>query len=317
MTRFFLYSKSRKFGRASPRRAGEARRGLLATASLPLLLLAAACAGFAPPGPPEPPLPYPPAARERMLRIALAEWEDWGRRERASWAAPSSPARAPAEADPANFPRVLAYWRALDDDRGAVARNRPFYVAALSGNAAPASGGGGLWRDPAWSAAFVSFVLRGAGVDRREFPPDAAHGGYVDALVRDAERFPALAPFVPREPGGYAPRPGDLVCADRGPDPIAHWRERAADRGRFRPMHCDIVVEAGPGSVLAVGGNLGDAVVRTRFPVDGSGYLLPPPPGGPVPFAVFENRLGRLPPWGGGPEAPPPSPPPPAGSPRS
>ncbi|CAA9275218.1 MAG: hypothetical protein AVDCRST_MAG08-3404 [uncultured Acetobacteraceae bacterium] len=266
------------------------------------LSLVAACAVTQPP--PEPPLPYPPAARQRMLRIALAEWEDWGRRERTPGAAA---APAPDEADPANFPRVLAYWRALGDDEGAVARNRRLYAAALSGG----GGGAALWREPAWSAAFVSFVLRGAGVDRREFPPDAAHGTYVDALIRDAEQFPALAPFVPREPEVYAPRPGDLVCADRGPNPIAHWRQRAADNGRFRPMHCDIVVETGPGSVLAVGGNVGDAVSRTRFPADASGYLLPPPPGGPVWFAVFENRLGRLPPWGDSLAPPPP------GSPRS
>jgi hypothetical protein len=274
---------------------------------LPLL---AACAGV-PPAPPEPPLPYPPAARERMLRIALVEWEEWGRRDRI---AGDPPAAATPEADPANFPRVLAYWRAVDEDGGAVARNRPRYAAAVAAGGGAARPAVALWQEPAWSAAFISFVLRGAGVDRREFPPDAAHGAYVDALVRDAERFPDLAPFVPREPAAYAPRPGDLACADRGPDPIDHWRQRAADRGRFRPMHCDIVVEAGPGFVLMVGGNLGDAVVRTRFPADGSGYLLPPLPGNPVWFAVFENRLGRLPPWGGDRPVPPP---PDLGSPRS
>jgi hypothetical protein len=241
-----------------------------------------------------------------MLRIVSAEWEGWGRREHVP-GAPAPP--GPAEVDPANFPRVLAYWRALDDDGGAVARNRPLYGAALSGRPE----GGALWREPPWSAAFVSFVLRGAGVDRREFPPSAAHGAYVDALVRDAERFPALAPFVPREPELYAPRPGDLACADRGPDPITHWRQRAADNGRFRPMHCDIVVETGPGFVLAIGGNVQDAVTRTRFPADAAGYLLPQPPGGAVWFAVFENRLGRLPPWGDGPAAPPQT----LGSPRS
>ena len=276
------------------------------TTSFLLLLPFAACA-VAPP-PPGPPLPYPPSARERMLRIAAAEWDDWGRREHVPGAAA---APAPAEAAPANFPRVLAYWRALDDDAGAVSRNRPLYADALSGR----PGGGALWREPPWSAAFVSFVMRGAGVDRREFPPSAAHGDYVDALVRDAERFPALAPFVPREPRAYAPRPGDLACADRGPDPIADWRRRAADGGRFRPMHCDIVVETGPGFVLAVGGNVGDAVTRTRFPADAAGYLLPQPPGSPVWFAVFENRLGRLPPWGGPAVAAPAAPPP--GSPRS
>ena len=290
-------------GARRPRCSGKAFRRLR---SLPtcLLPLVAACAVGSPP--PEPPLPYPPAARERMLRIALAEWDDWGRRERAPGGIPAAaPTEADSEADPANFPRVLAYWRALDGDEGAVGRNRRLYAAALSGGA----DGGALWREPAWSAAFVSFVLRGAGVDRREFPPAAAHGTYVDALVRDAERFPALAPFVPREPENYAPRPGDLVCADRGPDPISHWRQRAADGGRFRPMHCDIVVGTGPGFVLAVGGNLGDAVARTRFPADAAGYLLPQPRGAPVWFAVFENRLGRLPPWGDDDPAPPPPPP--------
>ena len=38
-------------------------------------------------------------------------------------------------------------------------------------------------------------------------------------------------------------------------------------------------------------------------------YLLPQPPGGPVWFAVFENRLGRLPPWGGSATSPAGSPP--------
>lgn len=293
MPRFKLYSLFRV---SAGRRFGRPRRNTKAAPPLLLLLLplVAACA-VAPP-PPEPPLSYPPAARQRMLRIALAEWEEWGRREHA----PGAPAaRVPAESDPANFPRVLAYWRALEDDEGAVARNRRLYAAALSGRG-PGDGGEGpaLWREPAWSAAFVSFVLRGAGVDRREFPPDAAHGTYLDALIRDAERFPGLAPFVPREPQTHAPRPGDLVCADRGPNPITHWSQRAADRGRFRPMHCDIVVGAGPGFVLAVGGNVGDAVSRTRFPADASGYLLPQPPGSPAWFAVFENRLGHLPPWG-------------------
>jgi hypothetical protein len=300
MLRFKLWFQPRGGATGLPE-ARTGRRRAMAT-MIPFALVAAACA--VPPPRPEPPLPYPPAARQRMLRIALAEWEEWGRRERmpgfVAIGATASP--APAEADPANFPRVLAYWRALDDDEGGIARNRRRYAAALSGRAE----GEALWQEPAWSAAFVAFVLRGAGVDRREFPADAAHGTYVDALIRDAGRFPALAPFVPREPHSYAPRPGDLVCADRGPNPISHWAQRAADAGRFRPMHCDIVVEAGEGFVAAVGGNVGDAVSRTRFPADEFGYLLALPAGSPVVFAVFENRLGRLPPWGGGSAPPPP-----------
>ncbi len=277
---------------ATPAGAPRARarwRWLLALAAL---LPVAACA--APPRPPEPPLPYPPAARERMLRIAIQEWRDWGALV-VEAGAPRAPPASQPETRPENFPRVLAYWRALDDDEGAVARNRPLYRAALAGR----SEGATLWQEPFWSAAFVSYVMRAAGVDRAEFPPAAAHAAYVDALVGNALRFPAAAPFLPHGPAERAPRPGDLICADRGGrPPLRHWRERLADGGRYRPMHCDIVVGAAPGVVEAIGGNVRDAVTLTRFPADASGYLLPQAQGTPVWFAVFENRLGCLPPWG-------------------
>ncbi len=110
---------------------------------------------------------------------------------------------------------------------------------------------------------------------------------------------------MPREVSEYAPVAGDLVCADRSARPLRSWRDRAADGGRFRPMHCDIVVAAGPGVVEAVGGNVRDAVTRARFPADDAGRLLPLPPGNPTWFAILENRLGRLPPWGAAPERSP------------
>jgi hypothetical protein len=249
----------------------------------------------------EPPLSYPPAARERMLRIAEAEWRDWG--SRIAEADRPAPADA-AETRPENFPRILAYWRAVDrDGPGAVARNRPLYQAALRGEAA------GLWTEPYWSAAFVSYVMRSAGVDRAEFPDAAAHATYVDAMIAQAARYPALAPFIPHGVAERAPQPGDLICADRsaGRGRLTDWRQRAADQGRFRPMHCDIVVSTAPGLIGAIGGNVRDAVTLTRFPADESGYLLPRAPGAGVGwFAVFENRLGCLPPWStpGGPPCP-------------
>jgi hypothetical protein len=243
-------------------------------------LLVCACAAPVPAPMVEPPLAYPPAARERMLRIALAEWEEWG--AQSSDAAPQG-----AESDAAGFPRVLAYWRAVPEGAGPIARNRARFRA----------GSADLWREPAWSAAFISFVLRSAGVDAREFPPSAAHAFYLDALLLDAQRFPATAPFVPHDVAARAPRVGDLVCADRSAAPIASWRQRANDDGRFRPMHCDIVVRTAPGRVEAVGGNVRDAVTLSVFATDAQGRLLPRPRGEPRFFAVFENRLGRLPPW--------------------
>ena len=257
-----------------------ARGGLVSRNAFLALLALGACTPIAPV---EPPLSYPPSARERILRIAVAEWRDWG----SIIINAGPPQSAPAESRTDNFPRVLAYWRAVPDDEGAIARNRALYR----------EGSAQLWAEPAWSAAFISYVMRTAGVDGREFPPSAAHSNYVDALVVDAARFPDAAPFVPHDPAGYAPRAGDLVCADRSDAPIRSWRDRAADAGRFRPMHCDIVLRVRPGHVEAIGGNLQDAVSLARFPTDASGALLPRPAGGATWFAVFENRLGRLPPF--------------------
>jgi hypothetical protein len=272
--------------------------------ALALVLLAplalAACATSAPQQAAgiAPPLPYPPSVRERLLRIALAEWQDWGRVVVDAAVPHRPPPRGAAplagpEADLANFPRVLAYWRATEDGQGAIARNRARYAEAL----AHPGLNEGLWSEPAWSAAFISYVMRGAGVDAREFPPSAAHAFYVDAMLADAARFPATAPFLPHDWAGYAPQPGDLVCGDRSKRPLAGWQARMAEIGQFRPMHCDIVVAAGGGVVQAVGGNVGDAVTLSRFAADAQGRLMPRPPGSPIWFAVFENRLGRLPPW--------------------
>ena len=137
-------------------------------------------------------------------------------------------------------------------------------------------------------------MIGAAGVDTPEFAPDAAHARYLDHLDALAAAYPALAPFLPRDPARYAPEPGDLVCRDRSSRPLRDWAERAAERGQFRPMHCDIVITANSGVVEAVGGNVSDTVALARWAMDAQGLLLPDP----RPFLVImENRLGRTPPF--------------------
>lgn len=241
----------------------------------------------------QPPLSYPPAARDRMLRLAAAEWQDWG----CVTVGLPGPSIAPcgagtgvsSESAPQNFPRVLAYWRAVPQSAEAIPANRARYARALAGD-----GGANLWAEPFWSAAFISWVIGAAGVDVPEFAPDASHARYLDHLDILAAAFPEQAPFLPRNPGSYAPTPGDLVCRDRSSRPLLGWAERSAERGQFRPMHCDIVITASPGVVEAVGGNVSDTVALARWATDGEGRLLPDP----RPFLVImENRLGRTPPF--------------------
>ncbi len=277
-----------KGGRGSGMKAGRGSGGKRLR-WLAALLVLAGCA--TPPPAPAPPLSYPPSAADRVVRIATAEWRDWGEVARDAW---TDGAEAPArEADPANFPRVMAYWQAVPEDHGAIPLNRRRYAATL----ARQPEGAALWSTPYWSAAFIAWVFRAAGVDAAEFPPSATHAFYLDGLMETARRFPAEAPFIPHAPEDRAPAPGDLLCFDRGPAPLRHWTERLAEAGRARAMHCDIVVATPPGQVQAVGGNVLDAVTMTRYPAGPDGRLLPAPPGRRPLLLLVESRLGRLPPW--------------------
>lgn len=273
---------------------GEGRAGAARRFPLVVVMMLAACTapGVMPSPVIEPPLPYPPAAAERVIRLALEEWRDWGGQTRDAYL--PSPPGSP-ETELRNFPRVLAYWRAVENDEGAIRDNRPRYAAALSGLPTDRA----VWAEPAWSAAFISWVFRTAGVDAREFPPKATHALYLDALIADARRFPATAPFLPRAPEERAPAPGDLLCFDRSRTPLRHWTDRLAETGALRPMHCDIVTATQPGAVEVVGGNVADSVTLTRYPADLDGRLSPPPPGRTPILLVMESRLGRLPPWSG------------------
>jgi hypothetical protein len=266
---------------------------------LSLLLLLAGCAVQPQVAAIPPPLSYPPAARERVIRLALNEWRDWGcvitGLSAPSLAICENPGTPRPESAPENFPRVMAYWRIVPNAEGAIPANRSRYAAALRGEAtAPA-----LWAEPYWSAAFISWVMASAGVDAPEFPPDASHSRYLDHLDTLAAAWPRLAPFLPRDPSAYAPQPGDLVCHDRSRRPLAAWTDRALERGQFRPMHCDIVVEVGAGVVEAVGGNVSDSVTLSRWESDEAGQLVPEQlvPGQPRAIVIMENRLGRTPPW--------------------
>lgn len=267
------------------------------TALLGALVLISACSST----PASPPAPNPASIataespwRARIARAALREWEAWGRLTVDGW-----PEALPQEPDPANFERVLAYWSSVPEGSAVASRHRATHDALMlallestpPGSPPPAEPSISLWAYPAWSAAFVSYVMEQAGVPAFVFPPAGAHAFYIDALLGQAGWDPGRAAFLPHDPGEYAPRPGDLLCADRATLPILHWQERLMERGQFRPMHCDVVVANGGGKVQAIGGNVRDATVLRRFPADAEGRVLPPPPDKPPFILIFENRL--------------------------
>ena len=121
--------------------------------------------------------------------------------------------------------------------------------------------------DYAWSAAFISYVMRLAGAGS-SFPYSETHSDYIDAAAR---HDPGVA-LVAEPVTTYAPQLGDLICLWRGGQPKT-FDELPA--GRF-PGHCDIVVAIKPGLLDVIGGNVENAVSMKYIPVTADGHLAMP-----------------------------------------
>lgn len=228
-----------------------------------------------------------------LARAALGEWQGWGRLVIEGWPEARHPDSAATQD---RFDRILGYWSVVPDLPGVVPQLQARRAALAT---VPPQDGGSLgapgtediaeYASPPWSAAFISAMARRAAVPEDVLPSSALHARYVDAMLLRWQQDPGRAPFRPRAPAEYAPRPGDIVCGDRNLDaPLSHWTERLADMDRVRPLHCDIVVRARSRRVEVVGGNVRALVARRIFPADAEGRLLPAPPGWAPFFLVLE-----------------------------
>lgn len=120
----------------------------------------------------------------------------------------------------------------------------------------------------AWSAAFISYVMRVAGANER-FPYSPNHWTYVNAAASGTS--PILRAQDPRT---YAPKLGDLVCYGRGHSVGMRFTDLPSRS--FWPGHCAFVTDITPGTISIVGGNVDDAVTLTHVPVTADGMLANP-----------------------------------------
>ena len=215
--------------------------------------------------------PYEPFNRADAVALALREWRLFGSRiaDAPSVDGPEPPAAEKAERQPGLWQRVGEYWWIGLEPRAPEIAWTGKHDA--SGDVFPASEDGRY----AWSAAFISYVMRLAGAGDR-FPYSASHATYVNAAA--ARKSPILRAHAP---AAYAPKPGDLVCLARGSAQTMTYADLPSSS--LWPGHCAIVVETGPGTISVVGGNVGDAVALTHVPVtpggtlaDNSGVVLDP-----------------------------------------
>lgn len=166
--------------------------------------------------------------------------------------------------------QVAMYWRdaGLLGQTGAAGASDCDYAIGNPGY--PGLGCRGFVIDNPWSAAFVSWVMRRAGVPRFTFS-----GGHFD-FVRAARLDPAGSPYVFLEPMSATPATGDLLCYVRTGRVYGHeGLARAIDGGATGlAMHCDIVVAANPGGdarAWLVGGNVQQTVTMRTINLNAGG----------------------------------------------
>jgi len=175
-----------------------------------------------------------------------------------------------ADASTPAWQRVALYWR----DSGLMPEMANFPGALDCGYANGPMASSPPCRafviDHAWSAAFVSYVMRKADVPG--FRASPAHFDY----VRDAWLHPDTSPFLFLDPTSAAPATGDLLCSVRMTGQVFGYAGLIAaidaNRGSLN-MHCDIVAGIDAGKAYLIGGNVQQGVTMRLLNINRNGQF--------------------------------------------
>ncbi len=233
----------------------------------PLLLLLA-LAGCAAPDAHAPPFanrPYAPFSRTDAVAIAMGEWRLWGQRVDDNGGAGYVQTDATmGERQPGLWERVGEYWWQGMNARmpeaawtGKHDGDGRVFPVAINGRYA-------------WSAAFISYVMRIAGAGPN-FPYAPDHAYYINVAARATTGKIPDPLLLAENPATYAPLLGDLVCLGR--NRARGMRFADLPTSTPFPAHCAIVVAGAPHTVSIIGGNVDDAVTMTHLHADDEGRL--------------------------------------------
>jgi hypothetical protein len=207
-------------------------------------------------------------SRSEAVAIALREWRAWGQLvdDDPPDTRPPPPPEEKPERMAGMWERVGEYWwLGQNPDRpesgwtGRHDQEGTTFSADTDENYA-------------WSAAFISYVMRMAGAGAR-FPYSPSHSTYIN-IARQMSLGQTQGWAVWAEPIDTAvPQPGDLICYGRHNSRSLRFTDLPAPPF---PGHCDIVVSVAPDALTTLGGNVDDAVTMRHVPVTQTGTLAEP-----------------------------------------
>ena len=198
--------------------------------------------------------PPEPFSRLNAIAIAQREWRAWGNLVDDNPPGGDLPRSLRADQQPGLWQRVADYWW-MGQDYGGTGSG---WSSRYNENGTPYSA-----TAPAWSAAFISYVMRVAGAGNR-FPFTPLHADYINAAARGEGVLHA------ERPESYPPQPGDLICLGRAGAQNLHFNDLPTTRFFG---HCDMVVSAVPGQLTVIGGNVAAGVTEKHVPTTPAGTL--------------------------------------------
>jgi hypothetical protein len=211
---------------------------------------------------------YAPFSRAAAIAIATDEWRLWGNRIDDNWGAGYSQTDSTmGERQPGLWQRVGEYW--WEGMNANAPESAWTGKHDAHGNVFPVAVNGQY----AWSAAFISYVMRIAGAGEK-FPYAPDHAYYINDAARAAQGKIKNPLLIAEDPATYAPRLGDLICFARGQARTLTFANLPTAHGF--PAHCSIVVSGRPDQISVIGGNVDDAVTLQHVPATNSGQIGPP-----------------------------------------
>jgi hypothetical protein len=213
-------------------------------------------------------MPYEAFSRADAVAIAEQEWRLFGQHVDDDPPSPGGFKPAPGD-DPSRVPghweRIGEYWWLSQD----ADRRESAWTGMHDENGREIDDG----REDfyAWSAAFISYVMRTAGAGAR-FPYAPSHYVYIN-IAKEMKLGETSGWVVEAEPvDAYAPEPGDLICYNRERFKLTY---DGLPRRRYAG-HCDIVVARDKAEISVIGGNVDHSVTMKHVPVTTGGQLADP-----------------------------------------
>jgi hypothetical protein len=211
---------------------------------------------------------YEPFSRAEAVAIAEQEWRLFGQRVN------DDPPHTGSDPDQAHSPeRSPGYWERIGE-----------YWWLGQDADRPESAWTGMHDEMgrriderqsdyyAWSAAFISYIMRAAGAGPR-FPYAPAHHVYINIAKEMKLGRTSDWAVVAERVEEYAPAPGDVICFSREKHPLKYGKLPV----QHFASHCDIVVSRDNGRLSVIGGNVDHAVTMKHIPVTADGRLADSP----------------------------------------